>query len=118
MALSIVYTTLPARDAAVTLARDVVSQQLVACANIIPGMTSVYRWKGELEESEEVILLLKTQTELVPQVMQAVKSLHPYETPCILSWNLDAAGADFENWVISETAARMTGNLPSSEFEV
>jgi periplasmic divalent cation tolerance protein len=117
MALSIVYTTLPSRDVAVTLARDIVSQRLAACANILPGMTSIYHWKGEIEESDEVVLLLKTQAVLVPQVMQAVQSLHPYEVPCILSWNLEASGADFENWVVSETAGRSTGNQPPSEFE-
>lgn len=118
MPLSIVYTTLPTRNAALEMASKLVSQKLAACGNIIPGMTSVYRWEGAIQESEEVVLLLKTRAEQVSPLMQEVKSLHPYDVPCILSWNLESAAADFESWVVAETSPGPDERDTTTEFEV
>jgi periplasmic divalent cation tolerance protein len=103
--VSLIYCTVGSRDAALSIGRTLVTEQLAACANVIDGMTSIYSWQGALEESREAVLLLKTRTELLERAMSRVRQLHPYECPAILAWGLTAIAADYERWVCEQTAA-------------
>lgn len=104
--LSVIYSTVGSRDAALGIARTLVEERLAACANVIDGVTSVYRWNGAIQEDREAILLLKTRSELVPAAIHRVRELHPYDCPAIVAWEPTAVSPDYQRWVESETTPR------------
>ncbi|EKQ54771.1 MAG: CutA1 protein involved in divalent cation tolerance [Methanobacterium sp. Maddingley MBC34] len=77
---SMVYITASGVEEAKKIARTLLGEKLVACANIIPKMESIYWWEGNLEEDVESVLLLKTHSELVDKVIDMVKEIHSYQT--------------------------------------
>ncbi|OPY29944.1 MAG: Divalent-cation tolerance protein CutA [Methanocella sp. PtaU1.Bin125] len=99
---STVYITAKDPDEARRIARALVSERLVACANVWP-ITSVFNWEGAQEESAEAAMICKTRTALVPDVIKRVKALHSYEVPCITSWKIDSGSRDYLDWVDKET---------------
>ena len=99
---SVVYISSRDMDEARRIARALVEEKLVACANFWP-MESVFRWEGAVEESGEVAMICKTRTGLVPEVIKRVKALHSYEVPCITSWKLGEGSLDYLEWVRQET---------------
>lgn len=99
---STVYMTAKDTDEARRIARALVAERLVACANIWP-ITSVFNWEGAQEESAEVAMICKTRTALVPDVIKRVKALHSYAVPCITSWKIDSGSRDYLDWVDKET---------------
>ena len=100
-----VYVTAPDRESAMTLARTLVGERLAACANIILGVTSVYRWEGEVEETEEVALILKTATECFDALSERVRALHSYSVPCVVAWPIVAGNPEYLEWVGRESRA-------------
>jgi periplasmic divalent cation tolerance protein len=102
----LVYTTFPDAHSALSVGRELVSAKLAACINVLPGMKSVYAWKGAIETGEEVVAIVKTREGLREQVRAALKARHPYETPIILF--LDVAGGDQGtlDWLLGETGAQ------------
>ncbi|CAD2212812.1 periplasmic divalent cation tolerance protein [Angomonas deanei] len=101
---SMCYVTSPSREVAKKLAHLLVSQKAAACVNIVPGVTSVYSWKGAVEEDEEVLLLVKTQTHLVDNVISIVKENHPYDCPEIVSVPMGKGSPDYLDWVKASTS--------------
>jgi periplasmic divalent cation tolerance protein len=98
-----VYVTAPSRTLAVRLARMAVDGRLAACANILPRIESVYRWKGRVETAVESALVLKTRMTLVPRLIAALRKAHPYECPCIVALPIAAGNPDFLRWIEAET---------------
>jgi len=98
---------MPDRQTAETIARDLVEARLVACANLLPGMVSVYAWQGLVEQSEEVAVLFKTTAEKIPAIKDALARAHPYETPCLLALCVDEepSSADFLAWIRASVEA-------------
>ncbi|HVS18973.1 MAG TPA: divalent-cation tolerance protein CutA [Planctomycetota bacterium] len=80
-AARVVLTTAPDRDTALRLARGLVAERLAACAQVLPGLTSVYRWEGSVQEEGEVLLLIKTSAECLVALERWLCSAHPYDTP-------------------------------------
>ena len=99
----IVYTTLPKLRKARQLAKVLVKERLVACANIFK-IDSVYRWEGELEEAREYGVILKTRAALYPQVESRIKELHPYELPAIVAFPIEEGSEEYLHWVLAETS--------------
>jgi len=99
----LVYITVPDRGEAIRIARLMIAERLAACANILDGMTSLYHWNGELQESSEAVLLLKTRQELVKSVTDRVCELHPYDVPSILAIPITGGFQPFLNWIVAET---------------
>jgi periplasmic divalent cation tolerance protein len=99
---SVVYISSRDMDEARRIARALVGERLVACANCWP-ITSVFRWEGALEEGAEAAMICKTRTDLVPEVIKRVKELHSYEVPCITSWKIDEGWTGYLDWVRRET---------------
>jgi len=97
------YVTFPALAEAEAVAGTVVSEHLAACANIFPGMTSVYRWNGSVEKSTEVTVIFKTREELWLDLERRIRTLHSYDTPCIVAFPLTKVSNGFMKWMISET---------------
>ena len=100
----LLYCTAASTAEAEKIAETVVGQRLAACANIIPGMTSLYWWQGKLERGEEAILILKTRASLADAATAAVKAAHGYSVPCVLPLPVGAGGnADYLAWLLAET---------------
>lgn len=101
----VVIVTVPDEEHGERLARCLVEERLAACVNLVPGIRSLYKWKGELCQDQEVLLLIKTRRELLESLVKKVRGIHPYELPEILA--LDVAGglADYLAWVSQETAS-------------
>jgi periplasmic divalent cation tolerance protein len=95
---AVVLTTLGADADAAALARTLVGEGLAACVNVLPAMTSIYRWKGAVEEDREQQLVIKTSRAAVPALETRLRQLHPYELPEFLV--LAASGSDaYLGWI-------------------
>ena len=97
------YSTVPNETTAEVIARTIVGERLAACANIIPGMRSLYWWAGALEEAHEVVLLFKTRRDLADKLSARIKELHPYECPCIVLTDIRPGYLPYFEWLVSET---------------
>jgi periplasmic divalent cation tolerance protein len=99
----LVYTTFPDADTGLSIGEELVRAGIVACVNVIPGMRSVYAWKGEVERGEEAVGILKTRTGLRDAVRAALKERHPYETPIILFLEVSGGHPATLAWLMDET---------------
>jgi periplasmic divalent cation tolerance protein len=99
-ALLTVYVTVPSLPEAEKIARVVVEERLAPCANILPGVHSIYRWKGKVEQATECAMILKVDSEGFEDLRARIRSLHSYECPCIVAWPIDKADADYARWLI------------------
>lgn len=97
--INLIYITVPKFDDATRISRTLLEECLVACANILPGMTSIYRWNDKIVQEQEVLLLLKTPSYLSDQVVARVKSLHSYECPAILVMPIEGGFDPYIQWV-------------------
>jgi periplasmic divalent cation tolerance protein len=95
----LILCTCPDIPIAEQLATSLVEQRLAACINIVPGLTSIYRWQGKLEKGTEVLLLIKTTRELYSAVENAIRQQHPYELPEIIAVTLDDGSPDYLRWI-------------------
>lgn len=98
-----VYTTFPDADAALTVARVLVDEQLAACVNVYPPMTSVYMWDGKREEGPEVAAFIKTRRALVEKAVARARPLHPYTTPCFMVLPIISGNEDYLTWALAQT---------------
>ncbi len=98
-----VRTTFASSEDAERIARTLVSERLAACAQIIPGLTSIYMWEGMLRHEGEVLLLLKTTIECWPRLRDRIAELHPYDTPELIALPLAAASFDYLSWLRENT---------------
>ncbi|MCC5981162.1 MAG: divalent-cation tolerance protein CutA [Oceanicaulis sp.] len=101
----ILYTTWPDGDAAAQAAHTLLDEGLIACANIFPAGRSVFRWEGRIEDGAETVALFKTSPARAGDVRDRLIALHPYDEPCVLALDVDAAtsAAGFLAWIGSET---------------
>lgn len=104
MQIKLLYIVTGSLEEAKSLGRHLVALKLAACANILPHMSSIYRWKGKVVESEEVVLLIKTTKTHVKEIENQVKKKHSYECPCLLSFDVESGLSDYLKWVVSETS--------------
>lgn len=105
MTAAVVYTTGPDVDTLSSLARRLLDQNLIACANILPGMRAVYRWEGKVESAAECAMILKTTRDKVDTVIREIEVRHPYDTPAALVLPVVAGSAAFLEWIARETAS-------------
>ncbi|ACL60909.1 divalent-cation tolerance protein CutA [Methylobacterium nodulans] len=99
----LVYTTFPNEETALAIGEALVREQLAACVNILPGMRSVYAWKGAVERGEEVVAILKSREGLADALGAALKARHPYETPIVLHLPVSGADPGTLAWLLAET---------------
>lgn len=90
-------------EAAETLALKLVDLGLAACVNIVPGITSVYRWEDRIQRDSEALLVIKTSDETLAQLMLELPTLHPYEVPEIVALNPSSVHAPYAQWIDVET---------------
>ncbi len=97
-----IYITAADEAEAKRIGRTLVEERLAACANYFP-IQSIYRWKGNIEESGETAVIAKTRSELVDRLITRVKQLHSYETPCVVSWIIEKGNPDYLQWIKEST---------------
>jgi periplasmic divalent cation tolerance protein len=98
-----VLTNLPDSDAAFNLARELVDLRLAACVNVLPPVTSFYRWEGRLEEATERPVLAKSTAERYPALEAAIRERHPYAVPEIVAWPVERGLPAYLRWVEDES---------------
>jgi periplasmic divalent cation tolerance protein len=99
----ICFCTCPDPAMAERIAETLVAERLAACVNVLPGLRSVYRWKGGVERAEEVLLLIKTQTRLLQRLQERLLQLHPYELPELVAIETDLGLPEYLRWIADET---------------
>ena len=104
MTASVIWTTFADEDSALESASALLDEQLVACANLVPAIRSLYLWRGERGEARECGVLFKTDAALLERVCARLAELHPYDTPAIAGWRADATPAATAEW-LSELSA-------------
>ena len=95
----IVLTTVASPEQAASLGRTLVEEQLVACATVVPGIESIYRWQGKIETSRETLLLLKTLPGQMPALEERLHALHGYEIPEFLALGVESGSAGYLDWL-------------------
>lgn len=98
------YVTASSNEEAKSLARDLVTARLVACANILGNVQSVYWWDESVQEDTEVALIFKTRKSLVDQATQRIVKLHSYDCPCVVALDISGGHAPYLNWILKETS--------------
>ncbi len=88
---------------AIKIARHVVENKLAACTNIIPGIRSIYRWKGEICDDKELLCMIKTKKSLFPKLRDAIKQIHSYEVAEIIALPMVQGIEDYLLWLKEET---------------
>ena len=98
-----VYVTVGDRERALAIGGALVEARLAACANVIDGMESVYRWQGKVEHAREAILILKTRSEQLDALTESVTALHDYDCPCVVSLPITGGNPAYLDWIGEET---------------
>lgn len=99
----IVFITASSEKEADIIAGNLIDSKVAACVNIIPGVKSVYTWKGKKETAQECLLFIKTKKENFHELESMVKGLHSYETPEIISVLIDDGEEKYLNWIKEAT---------------
>ena len=94
------YITCPKKQEANKIARLLVKKKLVACANIINNVDSVFTWKDKVLKTKEILIVGKTMNKNVQKIIKSVKKLHSYEVPCIIFFDIKNGNTDFLKWII------------------
>jgi len=103
--LSIVLVTAPSQEVATHLAHSLVSGRLAACVTVIPRVVSIYAWEGKLEQTEEVLMLIKTRRSRYAEMEQHIRTHHPYDTPEIVEIPAGQVTQKYLQWVMQETTS-------------
>jgi periplasmic divalent cation tolerance protein len=104
-----ITTTTETKEQAQTIAQQLVEAKLAACVQITGPITSIYRWKGKVENTQEWLCLIKTQDDLYDKVEAAIKSLHPYETPEIIAVPIVKGSKEYLSWLDDELGDKTEG---------
>ncbi len=99
----VVLVTAPTAEKAAEIARAVVEERLAACGNVVPGLRSIYRWEGKVQDDAEALLVLKTTRARFEALRDRVLALHPYEVPEVLALPVEAGSAGYLAWIAAET---------------
>ena len=98
-AIVVVLVTGPDEETLLGIGRRLVAERLAACCNVLGGVASVYRWKGEIEQEGEALAIIKTTRDRYPALERALRDLHPYEVPEIIAVPVDRGLHDYLEWV-------------------
>ena len=104
---SICFVTTPSMEVAQKIAGELLKKRLIACANILPGATSIYEWEGKICTDSEHLMILKTQTSHVTQIVSEVKALHPYDCPEVISCLQGEGSPDYLKWLNENTSPKV-----------
>lgn len=97
------HVTYSAMEDAEAAAREALEMRLAACANIVSGVRSLYRWQGAIEDESEILVIFKTARDRAGELADFLEVSHPYDTPAIIRHDGVTANADYERWIDEET---------------
>ena len=100
----VVLVTCPSQEVGEQVGRSLVEEQLAACVNVVPGVTSIYRWEGKICRDPEVLLVIKTRRPRLAALIRRVKALHPYSVPEIIALPLVGGSRPYLSWVRDSTS--------------
>lgn len=95
----IAFSTCESFEDARRIATHLVDRQLAACVNILPGVVSIYRWQGKVDQSAEVMLVIKSNRRLVAEIQREFKTLHPYELPELVVLPIAGGSSQYLAWL-------------------
>ncbi|HXZ80640.1 MAG TPA: divalent-cation tolerance protein CutA [Terriglobales bacterium] len=95
----VVLSTAETESEAITIAQALVERKLAACVNIVGPIRSIYRWKGEVENATEFLLLVKTSSDLFDRVHDTIRQLHSYELPECIQLPIEAGSQAYLDWI-------------------
>jgi periplasmic divalent cation tolerance protein len=98
----VVLVTAPSAEKAAELARALVEERLAACGNVVPGLRSIYRWEGKVQDEPEALLILKTTRGRFEALRERVLALHPYQVPEVIALSVEAGSAAYLGWIAAE----------------
>jgi len=98
----VVFSTCCSEEEAGKIARALVEQHLAACVNIVPGVRSIYRWKGEIEDTAEWMMIIKSRRDLMDQLRVAISNIHTYEVPELLAVPVVDGSESYLSWLDRE----------------
>jgi periplasmic divalent cation tolerance protein len=99
----VVLVTASSEEQGAQLARTLLDERLCACVNILPGMRSLYRWQGKIEDAREVLLLVKTSADRIGALFARLRVVHPYENPEAIALVVDRGLPAYLEWILAET---------------
>ena len=99
----LILCTAPNADDAASLGRQLVERRLAACVNVVDGLRSIYRWRGEVQDEPEALLIVKTRREVLTDLERWLREAHPYEVPEIVALPLVGGSAPYLQWVLEQT---------------
>ena len=99
----VVLVTTPTPERAAEIARALVDERLAACGNVVPGIRSIYRWEGKVQDDQEALLVLKTTRARFEALRDRVLALHPYQVPEVIALAIEAGSAPYLEWIAAET---------------
>lgn len=99
--VSVVLVTAPNEENAALIARTLVEEGLIACANLLPNVRSIYKWEGKLADEREVMLMLKAPAEKYAALQARILALHPYTVPEVLRLDVAEGSPAYVQWVLS-----------------
>jgi periplasmic divalent cation tolerance protein len=103
MPVLLAYSTCPDAATAERIAHALVSERLAACVNRLPGVQSTYRWQGQVEQADEVLLMIKTTSDRLDALTVRLRALHPYELPELVAVEVRSGLPAYLDWVVAET---------------
>jgi periplasmic divalent cation tolerance protein len=106
--LRLVLTTCGNSDIAQRLADALVEERLAACVNVLPGISSTYRWMGKIERDDEVLLMIKTAKTELAAIEATIKSVSGYELPELLAVEISEGAADYLAWIAASVGKELT----------
>ena len=115
MTVLLCLCTCPDRDSARRIADALVTEQLAACVNVLPGMQSVYRWEGAIERADEVLLLIKTVQERLEALQARIVALHPAELPEVVAIDVAGGLTTYLDWVVESCAGALSEETSSTQ---
>ena len=101
-----VYVTIGSEAEAKSIAKALVKESLIACANVLGPASSIYMWEDEVQEAQEFVLICKTQRMRLEAAAARVRELHSYDTPCITVYEMAAGFPPYVEWIFAETKPR------------
>ena len=100
----VIYCTVPNDFNANLIASTLVDENLAACVNIVPSITSIYKWEGSVQTDSELLLIIKTQQSKFNDVEKRIKELHENSIPEIIALPIIKGSEEYQNWIIKETS--------------
>jgi periplasmic divalent cation tolerance protein len=100
----VMLMTAPSQEVAERIATTLVEERLAACGNIVPGLTSIYRWQDAVQKDAEVLVLFKTEQRVADRLMQRIEELHPYDVPEAVVLPVTAGLAPYLAWIAENCA--------------